>query len=156
METPPPRPRQISTLWKNFSTVENGAIAAAALLPTLTTLTHPAAAQLGPWPIRTKQATFEASIHRREKDILGIERKTSDGTRAPQVGLAIADIVEIRMPTPALFTNVEKILTMTNPTPSFQRTSRPTNSSSKPNPPRHPGIPPAKPSSSSNFDLQGQ
>ena len=118
-KNPPPRPaprQNFPHCGKNFSTPwKNGAIAAAALLTTLTTLTHPAAAQLGPWPIRTKQATFEASIHRREKDILWIERKTSDGTRAPQVGLAIADIVEIRMPTPALFTNVEKILTMTNP-----------------------------------------
>ena len=75
----------------------------------------PTAAQLGPWPIRTRQAILEASIYKREKDILWIERKTSDGSRAPQVGLAVADIVEIRMPRPALFTRVEKLLASPKP-----------------------------------------
>ena len=68
-----------------------------------------ASAQLGPWPIQTKQTTFEASIVKRDKDILWVERQSSDGQRMPQVGLAVADVVRIGMPRPALFDAVEKI-----------------------------------------------
>ena len=70
-----------------------------------------ASAQLGPWPIQTKQTTFEASIVKRDKDILWVERQSSDGQRMPQVGLAVADVVRIGMPRPALFDAVEKIRT---------------------------------------------
>lgn len=70
-----------------------------------------ARAQLGPYPIQTKQATFEASLIKRDKDILWVERKSADGSRSPQVGLAVADIVQIQMPTPTLFAAVEKIRT---------------------------------------------
>ena len=68
-----------------------------------------ASAQLGPWPIQTKQTAFEASIVKRDKDILWVERQSSDGQRMPQVGLAVADVVRIGMPRPALFDAVEKI-----------------------------------------------
>lgn len=70
-----------------------------------------ASAQLGPWPIQTKQTAFEASIVKREKDILWIERKSADGTRTPQIGLAVADIVRIGMPRSTLLDTVEKIRT---------------------------------------------
>jgi len=70
-----------------------------------------ALAQLGPYPIQTKQTAFEASIVKRDKDILWVERKTADGTRSPQIGLSIADIVQIQMPRPSLFDAVEKIRT---------------------------------------------
>ena len=68
-----------------------------------------ASAQLGPYPIQTKQSAFEAEILKREKDILWVRRRASDGSTAPQVGIAVADVVEIRMPRPALFDAVEKI-----------------------------------------------
>lgn len=68
-----------------------------------------ASAQLGPWPIQTKQTAFEASIVKRDKDILWVERKSADGTRSPQIGLPVADVVQIGMPRPALFDVVEKI-----------------------------------------------
>ena len=68
-----------------------------------------ASAQLGPWPIQTKQTTFEASIVKRDKDILWVERQSSDGQRMPQVGLAVADVVRIGMPRPALLDMIEKI-----------------------------------------------
>jgi len=83
---------------------------AAALL--LAGLAAPAAAQLGPWPIQTKQTVFEASIVKRDKDILWVERQSSDGQRMPQVGLAVADVVRIGMPRPSLLDVVEKIRTM--------------------------------------------
>ena len=68
-----------------------------------------ASAQLGPWPIQTKQAAFEASIVKRDKDVLWVERKSADGARSPQIGLPVADVVRIGMPRPALFDAVEKI-----------------------------------------------
>ena len=70
----------------------------------------PAVAQLGPWPIQTKQTRLEASIVKREGDILWIQRAAAEGT-APQIGLPIADLVEIQMPRPALLEAVEKIRT---------------------------------------------
>ena len=75
----------------------------------LAVLAPAASAQLGPWPIQTKQTAFEASIVKRDKDILWVERKSSDGTSSPQIGLAVADVVRIGMPRPALFDAVEKI-----------------------------------------------
>jgi len=63
-----------------------------------------ARAQLGPYPILTKQAKFEAKIFKRDGDILWVQRGDS-----PQVGIAIDDIVEIGMPKPAFFKAVEKI-----------------------------------------------
>ena len=68
----------------------------------------PAVAQLGPWPIQTKQTRLEASIVKREGDILWIQRAAADGT-APQIGLPVADLVEIQMPRPALLDAVEKL-----------------------------------------------
>ena len=88
---------------KLFSTVWKTAVWLLVGLPLV------ASAQLGPWPIQTKQAAFEAAIYKREKDILWVERKTADGSRAPQVGIALADIVQIRMPRPALLDQVEKV-----------------------------------------------
>ena len=83
----------------------HSAILLAALVP-------PAAlAQLGPYPIQTKQAAFEASLVKRDKDILWVERKSSDGTRSPQVGIAVSDVLQIQMPRPPLFDAVEKIRT---------------------------------------------
>ncbi|MGD9782598.1 MAG: tol-pal system YbgF family protein [Kiritimatiellia bacterium] len=70
-----------------------------------------ASAQLGPYPIQTKQAAFEASLVKRDKDILWVERKSSDGSRSPQVGIAVSDVLQIQMPRPALFAAVEKIRT---------------------------------------------
>ena len=70
-----------------------------------------ARAQLGPYPIQTKQAAFEASLVKRDKDILWVERKSSDGTRSPQVGIAVSDVLQIQMPRPPLFDAVEKIRT---------------------------------------------
>ena len=70
-----------------------------------------ASAQLGPWPIQTKQTAFEASIVKRDKDILWVERKSADGARSPQIGLPVADVVQIGMPRPALFDAVDKIRT---------------------------------------------
>lgn len=77
----------------------------------LAALAFPASAQLGPYPIQTKQAAFEASLVKRDKDILWVERKSSDGSRSPQVGIAVSDILQIQMPRPALFDAVEKIRT---------------------------------------------
>ena len=82
-----------------------------AALLLLVALALPASAQLGPYPIQTKQAQFEALLVKREKDILWVERQAEDGTRSPQVGLAVADILAIGMPRPSLFDAVEKIRT---------------------------------------------
>ena len=79
-------------------------------------------AQLGPFPIVTEQATFEASLVKRDKDILWVQRRSADGSRAPQVGLAVADIQEVRMPRPSLFEAVERILAL--PEPSDARLAR--------------------------------
>ncbi len=68
-------------------------------------------AQLGPFPIQTKQTTFEASVVKRDKDILWVERQAADGSRSPQIGLAVADIVQIQMPRPPFFDAAEKIRT---------------------------------------------
>ena len=85
-------------------------ISSAALgLAVLAGLTPAASAQLGPWPIQTKQTAFEASIVKRDQDVLWVERKSADGSRSPQIGLPVADVVQIGMPRPALFDAVEKI-----------------------------------------------
>ena len=85
-----------STVWKTSVVCLIGATAASA--------------QLGPWPIQTKQTVYEkASILKRDQDFLWIETQSSDGSRMPQVGLAVADVVRIGMPRPALFDAVEKI-----------------------------------------------
>ncbi len=65
-----------------------------------------ARAQLGPYPIVTKQAEFEARIFKRDGDILWVQRGDS-----PQVGIAIRDVLGIKMPRPSLFKAVEKIRT---------------------------------------------
>ena len=82
-----------------------------AALLLLVAVVLPASAQLGPYPIQTKQATFEAALVKREKDILWVERQSADGTRSPQVGIAVADILAIGMPRPSLFDAVEKVRT---------------------------------------------
>ena len=89
--------KNVSTLWKTFILL---------LLGTFATQ-----AQLGPYPILTKKASFEAKLVKRDKDILWIERQNSDGSSSPQVGLAIADILQVQMPRPSLFAAVEKIRT---------------------------------------------
>ena len=101
-----------STVWKKvFHSVEkcsrkflilNCSFIIAALAPA-------AHAQLGPYPIQTKQASFQAALVKREKDILWVERQSADGTRSPQVGIAVADILAIGMPRPAFFDAIEKI-----------------------------------------------
>jgi tetratricopeptide (TPR) repeat protein len=68
-----------------------------------------ASAQLGPWPIQTRQAAFEATIIKRDGDILWVQRQSSDGQTSPQVGLAVADIVQAQMSRPSLFDAVDKI-----------------------------------------------
>jgi len=68
-------------------------------------------AQIGPYPILTKQAKFKAKIVKREKDILWVQRESADGQTMPQVGLAIGDILEIQIPRPSLFKSVERIRT---------------------------------------------
>jgi len=65
-----------------------------------------ARAQLGPYPILTKQAEFEAKIFKRDGDILWVQRGDS-----PQVGIAIRDVLGIKMPRPSLFKAAEKIRT---------------------------------------------
>ena len=79
------------------------------LILLLAAFAPPAHAQLGPYPVVTKQATFEASLYKRDKDILWVERKSADGSRTPQVGIAVGDIVEVRMPRPTLFDAVERL-----------------------------------------------
>lgn len=91
--------------------IPSGARAGAVSFLLLAALPPSALAQLGPYPIQTKQAAFEASLVKRDKDILWVERKSSDGSRSPQVGIAVADVLQIQMPRPALFDAVEKIRT---------------------------------------------
>ena len=79
------------------------------LILLLAAFAPPAHAQLGPYPIVTKQATFEASLYKRDKDILWVERKSASGARTPQVGIAVGDIVEVKMPRPSLFDAVERL-----------------------------------------------
>ncbi|NLB66552.1 MAG: hypothetical protein GX803_08800 [Lentisphaerae bacterium] len=78
-------------------------------------LALPAAAQLGPYRVVTKQAVFEASLYKRDKDILWVERKSSSGARSPQVGIAVGDIQFIHMPRPGLFEQVERLLELPKP-----------------------------------------
>jgi tetratricopeptide (TPR) repeat protein len=65
-----------------------------------------ALAQLGPYPIVTKQAEFEAKIFKRDGEILWVQRGDS-----PQIGIAISDVLGIKMPRPSLFKAAEKIRT---------------------------------------------
>jgi hypothetical protein len=74
-------------------------------------LALPAAAQLGPFPIVTRQATFSAEIVKRDQDTLWVRRQTSDGRPSPQVGIALADVVGIRVPRPSIFDAAERIRT---------------------------------------------
>ena len=68
-----------------------------------------ASAQLGPYPVVTKQATFNAEIVKREQDILWVRRQATDGRASPQIGIAVADIVQIQMPRPAAFDAIERL-----------------------------------------------
>jgi len=78
----------------------------------LLSLAAAAQAQLGPWPIQTKQAAFEAEIIKREKDLLWVQRKAADSSQAaPQIGIAIPDIVQIQVPRPPLLDMAEKLRT---------------------------------------------
>ena len=99
--------KNVSTLWKTLLRpaffILNCSFLIAGLAPQ-------AQAQLGPWPIQTKQAAFEASIVKRDGDILWVQR-SADGQTSPQIGLAVADILQVQMPRPALFDAVEKIRT---------------------------------------------
>ena len=70
-----------------------------------------ARAQLGPYPIQTPQASFEAKLVKRDKDILWVQRESAGGAASPQVGIAVADILQVRMPRPSLFDAVEKVRT---------------------------------------------
>lgn len=68
-----------------------------------------AQAQLGPWPIQTKQTSFEATIIKREGDLLWVERQATDGRPAPQIGIPIGDLVQIGVPRPAVLAAAEKL-----------------------------------------------
>jgi tetratricopeptide (TPR) repeat protein len=89
--------KNVSTLWKTSVL--------------LLALASAAKAQLGPYPIQTKQAAFEAKIVKRDKDILWVQRESSGEQTVPQVGIAVSDILRIQMPRPAIFDAIEKIRT---------------------------------------------
>lgn len=71
----------------------------------------PATAQLGPYPVVTPKAQFDASIVKLDKDILWVRRVSSDGASMPQIGIATNDVLEIKVPPPAFFAIAEKALT---------------------------------------------
>ncbi len=73
-------------------------------------LALPASAQLGPFTIETRQATFNAELVKREQDIVWVRRQASDGRYMPQAGLAAADIRGIRMPRPPVLTAADRML----------------------------------------------
>ncbi|MDR0993985.1 MAG: hypothetical protein LBN38_05415 [Verrucomicrobiota bacterium] len=68
-----------------------------------------AAAQLGPYPIATKQARFDGTLGKRDKDMLWITRAGSDGRGGPQIGVPVADIVQIQVPKPTVFSAAERL-----------------------------------------------
>ena len=71
----------------------------------------PAAAQLGPYEVRLANDRFQANLLKREKNgDVWLQRLKADGAPGPQVGYARADILGIRMPRPAFFTNVEALV----------------------------------------------
>lgn len=71
----------------------------------------PARAQLGPYEVRLANDRFQAHLLKREKNgDVWLRRLKPDGTPGPQVGYARADILGIRMPRPAFFTNVEALV----------------------------------------------
>ena len=99
--------KKFSTLWKNTSRLFQFSILNSAFLMAVSA--PEARAQLGPYPVFTKQANFEARIVKRDKDMLWVQRESAEST--PQVGIAVADILRIQMPRPAFFDSVEKIRT---------------------------------------------
>ena len=100
--------KNVSTLWKTRSRPSLFFILHFSFF--ISGLAPQAQAQLGPYPIQTKQAAFEAKIVKRDKDILWVQRESAEGT-TPQVGIAVGDILRIQMPRPALFDGIEKIRT---------------------------------------------
>ena len=85
----------------------SGMLLAALLLALLAPLC--ASAQFGPFPVFTRQASFEAEIVKRDKDVLWVRRKASDGRYMPQIGIAVSDVVGIRMPRPPAFDGIERV-----------------------------------------------
>ena len=71
----------------------------------------PARAQLGPYDVRIGNERFQANLVKREKNgDVWLRRLAPDGSPGPQVGYAGSDILGVRMPRPAFFTNVEALL----------------------------------------------
>ena len=101
--------KNVSTLWKNSSRLRQFFILHFSFL--ISGLAPQAQAQLGPYPIQTPQASFEAKLVKRDKDMLWVQRESADGAASPQVGIAVADILQVRMPRPSLFDAVEKVRT---------------------------------------------
>jgi hypothetical protein len=83
----------------------------------------PARAQLGPYPIVTQHATFEAELVKRDANTLWVRRKSSDGRNMPQVGIAVADVETVRMPRPGLFDAVERLRASPNATDAHFRSA---------------------------------
>jgi hypothetical protein len=79
-------------------------------------LALPASAQLGPYPVATRQATFHAELIKRDKDTVWIRRQASDGRYMPQVGIAVGDILGVRMPRPGLFDAIDRLHAAPNAT----------------------------------------
>ena len=68
-----------------------------------------ASAQLGPYPLVTKNATNDVTLVKLDKDILWVLR--SEPNRAGhQMGIALSDVVFMKFPDPPVFAAVEKLL----------------------------------------------
>jgi len=81
-------------------------------------LSLPAAAQLGPYEVQLAADRFPAHLLKREKNgDVWLRRLSPDGALGPQIGYARSDILEIRMPRPAFFTNLEAMLDAPASTP---------------------------------------
>ncbi|NLG34961.1 MAG: hypothetical protein GX548_06375 [Lentisphaerae bacterium] len=84
-----------------------------------------ALAQLGPYPVKTPQAIFNAELIKRDKNTVWIRRQASDGRYMPQVGIAVSDILAVRMPRPGLFDAVDRLHAAPNATDAqFQSAHR--------------------------------
>ena len=99
--------RSFSTPWKTRTSFWMRGSALALLLAS----GPQARAQLGPYPIATRQATFSAELIKRDKDIVWIRRLGSDGRPMPQIGMPVSDLLGVRMPRPAVFEAAERIRT---------------------------------------------
>ena len=80
------------------------AAALALLLPASAAL-----AQLGPYPLVTKNATNDVTLVKLDKDILWVLR-AEPNRAAHQMGIALSDVVSVKFPDPPVFAAVEKLL----------------------------------------------